>query len=77
MSTREAILKRIDELCTEKDRAINDFCLAGGLTPSTYYEFANKRTKTPKVDTIKRICQGAGITMSEFFDRDYFNDYED
>lgn len=77
MSIKEALIKRIDELCQEKSKKVNEFCLRGGLTPSVYYEFVNGRTKVPKVDTIKKICQGAGITMAEFFDREYFNDYEE
>ena len=31
------------------------------------------RTKCSKVITIKRFCEGAGITLSEFFNKDYFN----
>lgn len=26
---------------------------------------------------VKRFCDGAGITLSEFFDREYFNDIEE
>ncbi|MFI3165119.1 MAG: helix-turn-helix transcriptional regulator [Bacillota bacterium] len=77
MDMREAIITRINELCSEKNKKVNEFCLNGGLTPSVYYEFVNGRTKLPKVDTIKKLCQGAGITMAEFYDREYFNDYEE
>lgn len=77
MTLKEAIIVRIKELCKEKGKAVSEICLSGGLTPSTYYDFVNNRTKLPKIDTIKKICQGAGVTMAEFFDRDYFNDYED
>lgn len=37
----------------------------------------NGRTKCPKVNTIRSFCEGVGITLSEFFDRDYFNDSVD
>ncbi len=77
MVIKDAVIKRIGELCTEKGKAVNEFCLKGGLTPSTYYDFVNGRTKLPKIDTIKKICQGANITLAEFYDRDYFNDYEE
>ena len=33
--------------------------------------------KCSKVITIKRFCEGAGITLKEFFDKDYFNDIEE
>ncbi len=77
MNIKEACILRIKELTKDKGMSINEICLRGGLTPSVYYDFVNGRTKLPKIDTVKRICQGAEITMAEFFDRDYFNDYEE
>lgn len=77
MDVNQAIIKRVNELCITLNRAINDLCLKGGLTPSTYYEIVRGRTKSFTVTTVKRICQGAGISLAEFFDRDYFNDYLD
>ena len=35
------------------------------------------KTKCSKVITVKRFCEGGGITLSEFFDRDYFNEPEE
>ena len=77
MKTNEAILKRIEEICKEKGQNICKACLNGGKSPSALYDLIKGRTKCPKVTTIKSFCEGAGITLSEFFDRDYFNDLED
>ena len=77
MKTNEAILKRIEEICEEKGKNICKACLNGGKSPSALYDLMKGRTKCPKVTTIKSFCEGAGITLSEFFDRDYFNDLED
>ena len=77
MRTNEAILKRIKELCEEKGTNICKACLNGGKSPSALYALMKERTKCPKVTTIKSFCEGAGITLSEFFDRDYFNGLED
>ena len=44
------------------------------MSPSAIYDLVKGRTKCSKVITVKRFCEGAGITLSEFFDRDYFND---
>lgn len=52
-------------------------CLNGGKSPSALYDLMKGRTKCPKVTTIKSFCDGAEITLSEFFDRDYFMDLED
>jgi hypothetical protein len=56
---------------------ICDACLKGGMSPSSIYDLIKGRTKCSKVITIKRFCEGAGITLSEFFNRDYFNDIEE
>ena len=73
----EAIIRRINEVCKEKEINICDACLKGGMSPSAIYDLIKGRTKCSKVITVKHFCEGAGITLSEFFDRDYFNEIED
>lgn len=77
MTISEAILKRIDEICKEKGKNVCNACLNGGKSPSALYDLKKGRIKCSKVSTIKSFCEGAGITLSEFFNRDYFNDIED
>ena len=77
MKTSEAILKRIEEICEEKGQNICKACLNGGKSPSALYDLIKGRTKCPKVTTVKSFCEGVGITLSEFFDRDYFNAPDD
>ena len=77
MKLNDAIVKRIDEICQEKGVNICDASLKGGMSPSAIYDLVKGRTKCSKVITVKRFCEGAGVTLSEFFDRDYFNDIED
>lgn len=77
MNLNDAIVKRINEICAERNGNICDICLKGGMSPSAIYDIIKGRTKCSKVVTIKRFCEGAGITLSEFFDRDYFNEPEE
>ena len=77
MNLHEAIIKRIEEVCAEKGVNVCDTALKGGMSPSAIYDLVKGRTKCSKVITVKRFCEGAGITLSEFFDRDYFNEMED
>ena len=77
MTINDAIIQRIQEICQEKGINICDASLNGGMSPSNLYALVKGRTKCSKVITIKRFCEGAGITLAEFFDRDYFNDYEE
>lgn len=77
MKLNDAIIRRIDEICNERGSNICDIALSGGMSPSAIYDLIKGRTKCSKVITIKRFCEGAGITLSEFFDRDYFNELEE
>ena len=77
MNLNDAIIKRIEEVCSEKGMNVCETALNGGKSPSAIYDLIKGRTKCSKVSTIKAFCQGAGITLAEFFDRDYFNDFEE
>ena len=77
MKLNEAIVKRIREICEESGSTVCDIALKGGMSPSAIYDIIKCRTKCSKVVTVKRFCEGAGITLSEFFNRDYFNEIEE
>ena len=77
MNINDAIIKRIEEICKEKNINVCEASLSGGKSPSAIYDLIKGRTKCSKVSTIKAFCQGAGITLSAFFDREYFNDFEE
>lgn len=77
MNLNDAIVKRIVEICEERGSNVCDIALRGGMSPSAIYDLIKGRTKCSKVVTVKRFCEGAEITLSEFFDRDYFNDPEE
>ena len=77
MNLSDAIVRRIEEICKEKGSNICDIALKGGMSPSAIYDLVKGRTKCSKVMTVKRFCEGAGITLSDFFDREYFNSTEE
>ena len=77
MKLNDAIITRIREICEEKNLNICDASLKGGMSPSAIYDLIKGRTQCSKVITVKRFCEGAGITLKEFFDREYFNDIEE
>ena len=77
MTLNEAIVKRIGEICAERGSNICDISLNGGMSPSAIYDIIKGRTKCSKVVTVKRFCEGAGMTLAEFFDREYFSDPEE
>ena len=77
MKLNDAIIKRIEEICKERGSNICDIALRGGMSPSAIYDLTKGRTKCSKVITVKRFCEGAGMTLSEFFNKDYFNEIEE
>ena len=77
MNLNEATKHRILEVCKQKKTTIAEACLNGGASSSSIYDLFKNRTKSPTIITLKRFCLGAGITLEEFFSKDYFNDPED
>ena len=76
MLIKEAVEKRIVELCNERGIAINALANISGVSPSTVYSILNEKSKNPGVCSIKKICDGLDITVREFFDSDIFDTLE-
>lgn len=77
MKLNEAIILRINEICRQKGISVCEAALNGGKSPSAIYDLVKGRTMCPKVSTVKNFCEGAGITLSEFFEAEYFNETEE
>lgn len=76
MTLREAIIKRIFESCAEKGITLNKLSTICGITQSTLNNIVSGKSLNPTVSTIKKICDGADMTLTEFFDTDYFRTLE-
>lgn len=76
MRTKEAVAKRIIDLCNEKGIAINALANISGVAPSTIYSMLNEKSRNPGVVSIKKICDGLDISVREFFDCELFDDRE-
>ncbi len=76
MITKEAVAKRIIELCENNDIAINSLANLSGVSPSTIYSMLNEKSQNPGIVSIKKLCDGLNITLRQFFDSDIFNDLE-
>ncbi len=76
MDTIDAIKIRILQLCEERSITINKLANLSALPPSSLKGILYGRSKNPKILTIKIICDGLGITLTEFFDTRYFNALE-
>lgn len=72
MTMVDAIAKRILDLCGERGITPNKLSTISGMTQSTINNIINTGSKNPTVSTIKKICDGLEITLSEFFDDEIF-----
>lgn len=76
MTIGEAVRERIIELCRQRDISINRLCAMSGVTQSTVNNIVSGRNNSTTVSTIKKICDGLGITIEEFFGSDLFQNLE-
>lgn len=76
MQIKEAIVQRFQELCQERNIKYNELATLSGVTPSTVYSMMDERRKDVSVITVKKLCDGLGITISQFFDAQIFKNLE-
>ena len=72
MTVGEAVRQRIIQLCQERDISINKLSSVSGVTQSTVNNIVSGRNNSATVSTIKKLCDGLGITIGEFFHSDLF-----
>lgn len=76
MDTYTAVKNRIVFLCEQKKMTINKLAVEAGVAPSTVKNILYGKSTNPGVVTIKMLCDGLGITLSEFFDTEEFKKLE-
>lgn len=76
MNIGEAVRERILELCRENNISINKLCTMSGVTQSTVNNIVSGRNNSATVSTIKKLCDGLGISIQDFFQSELFQDLE-
>lgn len=76
MNIGEAVRQRIIVLCQSRNISINKLCANSGITQSTVNNIVNGRNKSATISTIKKLCDGLGITIQEFFNDPLFHGLE-
>ena len=76
MNIGEAVRERILELCRERDISINRLSSMSGVTQSTVNNIVSGRNRSTTISTIKKLCDGLGITIEEFFHSGLFRELE-
>lgn len=76
MDTRKAVSNRLLELCEQKNIAVNALARISAVPPSTLKNIINGGSLNPGIVTIKKLCDGMGITLIEFFSTKEFRELE-
>ena len=76
MATANCVAQRILELCHERNMAVHALARSAGVSPSTVKSILNGASKNPGIVTIKMLCDGLNISLTDFFDTDAFRELE-
>lgn len=76
MGIKNAVVMRIKELCKEKGIKFNTLATESGVTPSTVYSLLDESRKDVGILVLKKLCDGMGISIADFFDSDIFRNLE-
>lgn len=76
MNTREAVSKRIYQLCNDKGITPNGISNISAVPQSTIKSILNGESKNPGIVTLKKLCDGFEISLGEFFSTPDFEDLE-
>ena len=76
MSIFNAVAERILQLCKDKNITVNKLATLSAVTQSTVNDIVNMKSKNVGIVTLKKLCDGLQITITEFFDDDMFKKLE-
>lgn len=76
MNISQGVVKRIEELCRERNLTINALSNISGVTQSTVNDIINGTTYNSGIATIKKLCDGLEISVRDFFNCDLFSNLD-
>jgi len=76
MTTRECVVNRIIQLCQERNMTINALARSAAVPPTTVKNIVNGVSRNPGIVTLKMLCDGLDISLTEFFDTEEFRTLE-
>lgn len=76
MTVKDAIVKRFQTICLERNIKYNELANLSGVTPSTIYSMMDNSRRDISIITIKKFCDGLDMSLCEFFSDDIFKNLE-
>ncbi len=76
MNAKDAVVSRIKDICEQRNIKLNELANISGITPSTIYSMTDESRRDISILTIKKICDGLDISLTEFFNDSIFESLE-
>jgi len=76
MNTYKTVRERILDLCYTKHLTINQLAIRSAVPPSTLKNILYGKSTNPGIVTIKMLCDGLEISLTDFFDTPEFRGLE-
>ena len=76
MNINEATITRIRTLRKAQRLSMYELAYKTGMPPSTVKSIMNGKSKNPGIVNIKKMAEGLGLTIREFYDDDIFDNLE-
>lgn len=76
MDTYTTVKERILSLCKEKNITVNKLAIESAIAPSTLKNILYGKSRNPGIVTLKMLCDGMGISLTDFFDTEEFRKLE-
>ncbi len=76
MGAYELTKNRILQLCEAKKFTIYRLAMESAVPPSSIKNILYGKSTNPGIVTIKMLCDGFGISLTEFFDTEEFRNLE-
>ena len=67
MNTYTTVKNRLLQLLGEKNMSIHKLAMESAVAPSSIKNILYGKSQNPGIVTIKMLCDGFGITLTEFF----------
>ena len=76
MDTCTTVKNRLLVLCEEYEMSIHTLSTESAVPPSTIKNILYGKSQNPGIVTIKMLCDGFGISLTQFFDTPEFRTLE-
>lgn len=76
MNEKEMLSQRIQYYCRLRRFSYYKLALCSAVPINTVMHIVNGATRNPGVFTLAKLCSGLGVTLTEFFDTEEFENME-